>query len=298
MKLLRTVDGYSYYENPDSDLVKKIKSEPKPTEFVDWFTFKNKLSWSLTKKNKDKLIMETTEGDIMSIDQETYDDLVNKTHLSNINTKFLVMDTFNEYFAPFKDGSSIITAVTDKFLINPFRTETFYSGVNGIFVGEEWRTRIGGLGYLNGTHTISVKFHLSKRFGNGHMYFNEIGEIVNRDYNQDFNLVRPYISKEDSVKEFIDVLNERLPETLEKSGKTYFMVGFGIQIYCTDDDDERVSVSFTPEQKPDVFYSQGESSNKFKKPKKNLEVVSKTELIDKVSVMLNDIIFKKDEKAY
>lgn len=154
MKLLRTVDGYSYYENPDSDLVTKIKSEPKPTEFIDWFTFKNKLSWSLTKKNKDKLIMETTEGDIMSIDQETYDDLVNKTHLSNINTKFLVMDTFNEYFAPFKDGSSIITAVTDKFLINPFRTETFYSGVNGIFVGEYWRSRTSDSNYLNGTKTM------------------------------------------------------------------------------------------------------------------------------------------------
>lgn len=80
MNLLRNVDGYSYYENPDKELVQKILNYPKPETISDWFTFKNSLEWKIidTKQNG-KHVMESTEGDLMTISFEDYDKLVKKS---------------------------------------------------------------------------------------------------------------------------------------------------------------------------------------------------------------------------
>tara|TARA_R110000782_G_scaffold54693_2_gene115741 strand:+ start:4679 stop:5563 length:885 start_codon:yes stop_codon:yes gene_type:complete len=292
MKLIKNEGGYSFYENPDKDLVEKIKNYPKPIYLVDWFTFNNNLGWKMTGTNiAGKPIMESTEGDMMTISLSDYNDLVFENHLRAINNEFLISDTFNKHIAPLKNGTSIITGMTDKYLQNLVRKETFYCGVNSIFISEEWGTNVWDTNYYNGTKTMSVNFSIGSGNGNGHMYFNENGEIVNRDYNRDLNISLPFISKEDSIKEFIVELTKKLPETIEKCGNTYYMLGYGIKIKTYD---FSISVKFTPEQSPDVFYVQGESAyTKFKKPKKGVVEVSNNELIDEVSRLLHKEILKE-----
>ncbi len=294
MKLIRKDDGFSYYENPDKELVQKIQEFPKPIIFIDWFTFNNNLEWKLVEvKENGKYLMESSEGDLKTLGLEEYNDLVKDIHLKNINTAFLVSDTFNKFIAPHKYSSSIITAMTDKYLVNPHRNDTFYCGVNSIFVGEEWGANVWDTKYYNGTKRMSVNFTLCSSNGNGHMYFTENGEIANRDYNQDFNLEKPFISKEESVQEFLEQLDIKIPNKIEQGSDRYFIDGYGIHLYIPDDedeDDERFSVMFTPEQTPGVYYVQGESYNKFKKPKKGIVEIPREEFFEKVKKILNDLI--------
>lgn len=298
MKLLRQEDGYSYYENPDKELVVKIQEFPKPIILTDWFTFNNHLEWKLIEvKENGKYLMESSEGDLKTLSLEDYNDLVNQIHLININSTFLVSDTFNKFIAPHKYSSSIITAMTDKYLVNPYRNETFYCGVNSIFVGEEWGANVWDTKYYNGTKRMSVNFTLRSSNGNGHMYFTENGEIANRDYNQDFNLTKEFISKEESVQEFLEQLDIKIPNKIEQGGGRYFIDGYGIDFFFSDEDsysNEKFSVQFTPEQSSGVYYIQGESSyTKFKKPKKGVVEIEREVFFNEVTKILNNLIKEK-----
>lgn len=294
MKLLRNVDGYSYYENPDTELVAKILAFPSPKILKDRFLFKNDLDWQLKEITpKSKYLMESNEGDLMTITSEDYYSLISEIHLKNINEAFLISDTFNKYFAPFKNGSSIITAMTDEHLQLPMRKESFYCGVNHIFVNENWSTYAYDTRYLNGTKVMKIDFTLGSNNGNGHMYFTAQGEITNRDYNQNFNDPKPFVSKIDSINQFIKELDKRLPNKIEQSGKFYYINGYVIRINEPNPDDwfeKRLSVKFIPEQSADTFYVQGESSSKIKKPKKGVVEIEKQQVLSEVTELLFKII--------
>lgn len=299
MKLLRNVDGYSFYDNPDIELVEKILAFPPPKTLNDLFTFNNRLDWKLKEVTPNqKYLMESTEGDLMTLDFEKYEKLLNRTHLKNINETFLVSDTFNKYFAPIKNDSSIILGMTDKYLNLPMRKETFYCGVNSIFVSERWDVFHYSPKYYNGTTSHELSFTLGSDNGNGHMYFTAQGEIANRDYNNDLNQKLPFISKEDAVQDYISKLRNLVKGKVEKTSKYYFCNGYAIIIIERFDDswdEKKLELSFIPEVLTDTYYIQGESGNKIKKPKKGVSEIDKEDFINTISELLNKII-QENEK--
>lgn len=210
--------------------------------------------------------------------------------MKNINTEFLVSDVFNKYFAPFKNGTNIITAMTDKYLQLPMRKETFYCGVNSIFVNKEWSFFDHNPTYYNGTKSHEVKFTMGSGNGNGHMYFTENGEIANRDYNQDFNDPIPFLSVEESVSQYLGIIDKLINGPLEKSSKNYFCNGYAIKIFDIYQwSENKLYVTFIPEVKTGVYYIQGESGNKITKPKKGLTNVSKDEFLMTISQLLKKV---------
>ena len=95
MKLLRQEEGYSIYENPDKELVEKIKNHPTPTKFEGHWKLNNGV-WSLKEVlDNGKYLMISEEGDMTTIDKEDYDELVIDTKLESINATFLVSGYMN-----------------------------------------------------------------------------------------------------------------------------------------------------------------------------------------------------------
>ena len=295
LKLLRKTDEdkdsrtYSYYENPDKELVEKIKNHPKPTKISNVGIFKNDIEWEFKKVlDNVKYLIESTDGDVQTISKEQFDDYVKNEHLENINKTYLVSETFNKYFIPFQNGYSQILEVTDKHLYG-----SFSDGVNSIFDSESWGIQDHTSNYINGTQTKEFSFKYSRGVGSGHLYFNENGEIVNRDYNENLNIQEPFVSKTEAVKQVIEFLSKALPDTLEVSAtKTYFIEGYSINVFEHDkyNSDVCVTTFFTPEQSQGTYYVPGQSYSKIKKPKKGLIEVPKSVLLDEFESLLKNKI--------
>lgn len=287
MKLLRQDDGYSYYENPDAELVEKIKNHPKPTQISNWELSNDRALWSFKEVLKNgKILMESEGGDLKSIPKDTYDEISLEEHLESINRTFLVSETFNKYFAPIKRGTSIIYSMTDEHLVLPMRTESFYSGVNSVFNEEEW-----GINDYKG-----LEYKQSFNNGNGHMYFTENGEIANRDYNHNFNITPPYVSKEATIAEFCLKLVKKLPTTLEmaEGGSVYFTDRFAIRYNANHEWYETtLEVEFIPFVSGNNYYHSGESYRKVVKPKKNLITIESSELIQLIKNELDKFITER-----
>jgi hypothetical protein len=292
LKLLRKDDGYSFYENPDAELVEKIKNHPKPTSISNVGIFRNEDVWTYKETLKNgKVLIESVDGDIQTITKEEYDDYMLDAHLENINRTYLISDTFNKYFAPYTIGNMTVLSMTDEYLVNPFRTESFYSGVNGVFNTEGWSS----YGSLNGSWNCYADIEITSPNGSGHIYFNADGEIVNRDYNLDFN-VEPETesqTKEETVDYFISMLMKKLPEVMQLGREIYYCDDFAMTI--SEEHTwyrNKLSCRFFIARGNGVYYEDGNSRNKLKLPKKDVTQVSKEEIINQLRERARALLVK------
>ncbi len=302
LKLLR-IEGegeeYSYYENPDAELVKQIKAVPIPTEF-DYLRFEKKCS--LRDIIGDKYLIGNADNDMMTISKEQYDEAIHRQHLEDINHKFLVSDTFNQYYAPYElQNDILVLSIRDDFAMNRGfgvgREVSFYTGVDLIFdieetyfgVSEEKRNywddeKIEG----------NVRLHIRRSSRCGHMYFNENGEIVNRNYNLNFNpktgcYVRQFMGKSLCIENFLDYFKKF--DGFEYAKGVWYTPEFAFKPIVVKDDEEIIVEKLLFDGK--VYKGFNRWNSKVKKPKK-VEIVTTEHLINK----LKELVQKLNNEDY
>lgn len=264
LKLISQRDGYSIYENPSEEIKQEIQKITDPNELISYwdFNFPND-KWMFDKiLSNGSVQLKSDQGNISSISKDNYEKELKDAKLEKINREFSVGKVLNEYLFPLKIGTSIYHKMHEAPLTyDSQRNESFYTGVNSVFVREYW----------NAWDLVSsVAFENSYTNGNGHIFFNENGDIENRDYNQDLNTDIPFVSKEETIENFIGYIEKRIKnEDLLTSGGFYFTESFYLNINM-DERMRELKVEFWPRQSGMNYFFQGESYRKKKRPKKTL----------------------------
>lgn len=287
MKLLREEDGYSYYENPDTEMLGKIKNHPKPIYFVIGFGDREEYKLKETLENG-KLLVESSDGSLKTVTVEDFNEAEGEAHLESINRTFSVAKVFNKYFAPIKSGGSVVYGVTNKYL----RHESFYSGVNSIFKGLQWSPNYWSTKYYNGTNVLHFEFNCYQNNGNGHMYLTQDGEVANRNYNHNFNEVKEFIPIEKAKEEFFSYF-KKVPESLEffEDIKNEYISALWftddyVYILWKADKWDGFEMEAWPKQ-TSGYFPQGESYRKITRPKKGGIMVDKNHLLETIKRKLD-----------
>lgn len=279
LKLVKKDDGYSFYENPDKDIIEAIKSMPKPTTFNYW-TQEGECSIVKELPNG-KLMCEDTEGDVFTLSKEEYDEAISDQHLLNINKKFSIFDFMNKHFMPIKYDTNIIKGYDSKFLMGDYEANP--TGVQFTLETEEWST-------YDCDRYIQVEYSYDG-LSSSSIYFDVDGLIANRDYNMDFNRIDyPFITKEKHINDIISKFDKY--ETIIKQGKCWFATDFCyiINEYGYEDEDGSIGKFYISkrEHKYDkTYYTNGQSrEKKVLKPTKS-ETVPISDFKDELRKELN-----------
>ena len=84
MKLIKQENGYSFYENPDKDLVDKIKNIDKSLTITRLFQYPRGIYWTLKEiTGKGKYLMEDADGNMITIEKSDYDEQINEQNNEN-----------------------------------------------------------------------------------------------------------------------------------------------------------------------------------------------------------------------
>jgi len=292
LKLIRKEnnDGYSVYENPDKELVERIKAYPIPNEF-NYYMFHTGKARLVEFNAKGKAIITNDDGDLATIDADDYHEYLREEHLRQINIEYRVCDTFNRYFSPYSLRNSVISVRSDfgRSLIchseeehanfdRVFENINFYDGVNGIFDTEEFQ-------FYKDYHG-NFQLILTKRGSSGHMYFTKDGEIKNRDYNLDLNWYGELTTKEAEVEKFLANFLQYSEFTFEYANNTWYTPEFCFKAFVTNDYSRGgISVGkyfFNGK----VYKSESDSSYKIKKPKREIMGVTGGHIIDRLKELI------------
>lgn len=282
LQLLRQEEGYSIYENPDANIKAAIQNIEDPTELTEfWIPEFRDDKWSFKETLENgSILLQSDNGNLTTISKEEYDKEFKEAKLQKINRAYSVGDLMNQYFMPMYIGQKIYHKMFSQPLRMGFRQETFYDGVNPIFMVEEYHT--WDYGY-------KTSFEASFGNGNGCMYFNLQGEIENRDYNQNLNDESEFVPKDKVIEEFIQALDRRIGDSvLEVSSKNlnYFIDGFAFKIY--NEDSTEIEIEYFPHATGNRYFKAGESYRKITKPAK-LEVIPKEEFLDFMRKKCNNL---------
>lgn len=253
MKLLRTIDGMSYYENPDRELAEKIKNEPRPNKFKHW---SNGWSKEIGALPNGKITCESEDGDIFTICVEELKEYYDNTHLENINSKYSPYKIFTDNFLPIEHGNSILQRVADDFKGQLGNWE--YVGVNPVMFSEKWSA-------YNGADGIKLEY-MSGGARSGMVYFNEVGELVNRDYNFDFNNTNPFFSKKATISHILSGLN--IKGEVLKRGNNWFTDRFSLTFPEITEETSLYIEKRSSTKNKNVYYNPGESHYKIMVGKK------------------------------
>jgi hypothetical protein len=268
LKLLRKInDGkYSVYENPDKELAEKIKNYPKPVEFrclklgFDPDIPKVRIKEYVTPT---KVLVVNDDLDMVTISLDDLERYVYTEHMETINTVFKVSDTFNKYFAPYEINNGIIVKMNDEFMkgyeLGDMKIKhSFYTGVNGIFNTKRFEFE---------EKDNWIFFKVENWDEMGHMYFNENGEIVNRDYNRNFN--EKQIQK--TKKECIEIIVNKFRDcgNFEYHDNVWYNPEYCIKLSQTENS---IHVEKIPLGKKGYYYDEDYPKYKLKKQKSAVPV--------------------------
>jgi hypothetical protein len=274
MKLIKIIEGYSFYENPEPEIKQKIQEIPKPTHIA----YHGSGKWVKTGvASNGNIIIESEEGDIQTILPNVYDNEIRNTHLKNINTAFPVKDIFNKHFVPFKRDNEILVEMVDN--------DYMFGRVGHIFHVKEWRIWDNKTNYINGSHTRNIRFTMSSSICSGNIYLTEEGNIANRDHNYNFNIKREFESFDDTIERLYSLLRA-YPELEYSSGK-WFTDKYVLKIETEIKHDFKLEVRQIPNQ-GSSYYIQGNSYSKTKRPKKKGEMVSSEHLVEAVKSLIEE----------
>jgi hypothetical protein len=272
MKLIKQDNGYSFYENPESEIKQKIQEIPKPTHIV----YHGIGKWAKTGvASNGNIIIESEEGDIQTILPSVYYTEIHNAHIKNINTVFPVKDIFNKYFTPFKRDNEILVEMVDN--------DYIIGKVGHIFHVKEWQIWDNKTNYINGSHTRVIRFTMSSSICSGSIYLTEDGDIANRDHNYDFNIKREFETFEDTIERLYSLLRT-YPE-LEYSNGKWFTDKYVLKIETDIRHDFKLEVRQIPNH-GSSYYIQGNSYSKIKRPKMKGEIVSSEHLVDAVKTLI------------
>ena len=249
LQLIREEDGYSIYENPNKEMVEQIKNLPKPTTFRHYRHGSGCVLESTLENGN--LVCKATDGDIFTLYQEEYDEYTTDAHLDNINRIFNVGELFQEHFLPIYNGGEILYEMSLRWSHNPYRDvqETWSTGVNPIFFEEQYS-------FWDGQREIQFEYHNGA--SNGHCYLDADGNIKNRNYNRNFNELRPYETKEEVVNNFLDLFNTN--GWVKRQGDVFFTEKMAYKTYNDEDGFRALEVYKLPLVREGVYYQPGASA--------------------------------------
>lgn len=297
LKLIKNISGISYYENPDKELVGKIQSVEAPEYFkIDYergdYRFKE------VQKNG-KFIVETKDGDVKSVTEEDYNEGREKALINKINKEFSIMETFNKFYAPYKSGKMVI--FIDDYIMKQMGGY-FSSGVEPILNKHTWGSEYRTRKYYDGTFIEMFEFKLNHGYSSASLRFGLNGEIVNRDYNINFNdKKQEFISLEKEKETFIKSLKV-IPEDLEfKEGSgnndgIWFSESRAYVLLKPYLGEENIINLVSYPKRNNGYFPQGESSSKVVKPKKGLVNVKREHLEDALKIKLTMIKMNENGK--
>lgn len=254
LKLLRQDDEYSYYENPDKEMVKAIKAIPKPNFIED---YRGKLTFVKIQSNGNYMF-EDEKGDVVSMTEEDYNEGIEDTHTKLINEKFDVCKLVNENFMPFQ---------TNHYLIHKIELMT-----EGFLAGDTY-ARVSQFDY----YEDEIKYSPATSYSLIFICFTPNGEIKNRDHNHNLNKRQNIKTAQYYISKFIKGMNFEAMSKIEYSNNNYF-IEKGKESYCLSLEkiDYNNNFCFSLEKrkkaKLDSYYNPGYSSDKIKKPKKVSEL--------------------------
>lgn len=278
--------GYSIFENPDKELVEKIKQVTLDEDVDLKYDGSNgifrgkKRRFKVTSKLSDTQLMcqyiEEDDNSCFIIDIDKFEELKVNLLKEKINTLYPISkyaffnnlvykkSDSNEYF-----DANKITLITD-----------------GIFKGDSqsqtiWITEYSGTDYTNSSWNRSIRY---KRDNGGHIFFSYFdfdGNYNVRDYNMNFNNIiqENILTEEEIITKCLDALyNVEKPSELEYYGGKWYSENF---MYILYDEEEREGIQIiiadktSTDSKSNVFYKNTHYSGRsLKKPsKKNLVIV-------------------------
>jgi hypothetical protein len=294
--LIRKEDGYSIYDNPDKELVEKIKNFPKPNVINHWELGICKIK---EKVDDTKVLLVNKNGDLKSMTNEKYAEALHDWHLHEINRVYLVSDTFNKYFAPYHLQNITILKMISKFPIRGLigiesdsSIKSFYDGVDVIFNEERYSFYISKYNdHFKEIVYEYIEVNYSNHYGMGHMYFTEDGLIKNRDYNMDFNRILnreniDYNSKEECIEQFLKFFNQF--ENLKYYKNTWYSLRYCLKYEETRDGFKIVLI---PTSGITTYKKRGYKE----KIPKTAESVDTEHLVNAMKIFIENLFYKKDE---
>tara|TARA_R110000851_G_scaffold47424_2_gene115156 strand:- start:10387 stop:11274 length:888 start_codon:yes stop_codon:yes gene_type:complete len=279
-------NGYSVYENTDSELVELIKQVPNDGTFVLWnqqgiFKVEKEL-------NEDQIMCVNDHGEYEVIKKDELEKLQKEGHLLRINKTYPVTKYFIDHFGEVEMGSHKILEVTDKF--DKHQTKE-YSGVH-------YRIHSWSFYDYGGSNTKFTYEEGNLAYKNAFIYFNEDGNYKIRDYN--LNLIDanvPILTREQNLANFLNAFNRyKVLEHVEGT-KSWFTESNKVLNVWTNLDDEdawnlKIEVEEFPHSSGNRYFLPGESYRKVTKPKAGLVEVG----VESIKTYLSDIIEKFSNK--
>jgi hypothetical protein len=301
LKLVETInnsgsysDTYSVYENPDKEMVEKIKSLDVDLKISNGGFGIDNMIWKYhAKQDNGKITLISDDGDFSSITKKSYEEKKKVALLRYINDNFNLGDVFNKYVLPINVDNSTIYGHNPHYL--DYGDFSSYNGVNPQFISESFETTVYIPTYQS---TGYIKFENYIGYPITAIHLQADGSIINRDYNINFNKTDD-IDREKTLQMFWDEIDKHVPEKIERSkgGSVYFIDGkYAISIYYDDDHKDRIELQFTPYASGRNYYENRNSNNKKVKPADSkIVVVDRQELKDKLAKKISEFIVT-DEK--
>lgn len=286
LKLIRSEEGYSVYENPDKELVEQIKAFPQPMDFTHYMiTGRARL---LEFNANGKAVLTNDDGDLATIDADKYYECLRKEHMRQLNLKYKVSDTVNKYFTPVPLRNMSLVKMTSDFCMHRMfggnlveREVSFYDGVEGIFVTDQF------LFYIDHEGNIHLNLAEGGYRQMGHMYFTKDGEIKNRDYNLNLNWDGEITTRAGECEKFLAYFSEF--KEFEYASNTWFTPEYCFKVFNGEENILVERLNFNGK----IYTTGGRHATKARKPKKNLITVDGEHLINR----LKEVIEKRNKDA-
>jgi len=269
--------NYSVYENPDKELVEKIK-QVKIDENLDLyydnhngFFRGNKRHFLVTSKLSDtQILCQFQDGDKDCFTLKV--DFLEELKIELLKQKINKLYPMSEY-AFFKNLVYKMHESEEYFESNKITLIT-----DGMVGGDSqtlWITTYVGSNNINSTWRKGIEY---KRDNGGHVFFSYFdfdGNYNVRDYNMNFNNViqENILTEDEIISKCLESLYElEKPTELEYYGSAWYTDEF--KYWLTDEDHDGVKIHITPKSSVDsklnVFYKDSNTRSMKKPSKRNL----------------------------
>jgi hypothetical protein len=286
--------GYSIYENPDKEMVEAIKSVSREGLVCrDIFPFQGE-EFTLNKiTDKGKYLMESKDGEFITISKEDYEKEIETSLLERINEKFDAGVLLNKYMLPFFNGDRTLVKVED---ILEGKSEGDRKKLKNMGTYSRWHTfKTFGCweykserDYYDSTTTIKYNLECKERKESCTIYLDVDGNLRNRNYHVNFEkeLNSEYEPLAVVFNNYVNHFKELNIDEFEYHNEKWFCGKFVIHFNPTKD----INIQFKqiPHQNKTSYYISGQSYDKIKKPK-SVEKVNKQHLIDFVENKLIEL---------
>lgn len=289
-KIGETKNEYSIYENPDKDMVEKIKSiDMGDITVTDVFPF-GKQEFKLKEvTDRGKYLMEGVDGDYITIKKDEYERLIKEKKLFKINTEFDANEVMNKYMLPFVHGRTVISECRDLY---EGRTKEEIAKLINMGTHGRWYTFDGvhcyayesESEYYGSIPVKEISFTHKPSGPNCTIYLDEDGNLRNRNYHINFDKPGEYVSVEEYVKLFIGLLENLECDEFKYHKEKWFTDEYvwvyeNLSEHEREDDAIRFRFIRVPKTNYTSYYIPGQSHSKYKLPK-SAKTVNKQHMVD------------------